>query len=223
MRQAPFEAAHAGEWQEFDLFLENRKNPPFDPAQMPERYRRICHELARTRMVEPGDFIQATDSHTCMGGANNALTWGVGATEYAALIQSGFTQVEVPESIRFELVGKLEPNVTAKDLMLYILKGRVRHEYGLGEVAHRVAVPVVESAQDAPLLDADPLLREALGQPAVDLPLGLAEEVRQVRPQSGLSQTDRPLCRAPATEVPRLQPEAAPDDAVGSRRCQGRR
>ena len=46
MRQAPFEAAHAGEWQEFDLFLEDRKNPPFDPALMPERYRRICHQLA---------------------------------------------------------------------------------------------------------------------------------------------------------------------------------
>jgi len=81
----------------------------------------ICHEVAREQMVEPGDFIQATDSHTCMGGANNALTWGVGATEYAALVHSGFTMVEVPESIRFELVGKLRPNVTAKDLMLHIL------------------------------------------------------------------------------------------------------
>ena len=46
MRQAPFEALHAREWQEFDAFLEDKKNPPFDPAQMPERYRRICHELA---------------------------------------------------------------------------------------------------------------------------------------------------------------------------------
>jgi len=81
----------------------------------------ICHEVARTQMVSPGDFIQATDSHTCMGGANNALTWGVGATEYAALAYSGFTQVEVPESIRFRLTGRLRANVTAKDLMLHIL------------------------------------------------------------------------------------------------------
>ena len=66
----------------------------------------ICHEVAREQMIEPGDFIQATDCHTCMGGANNALAWGVGATEYAALIHSGFTQVEVPESIRFELIGQ---------------------------------------------------------------------------------------------------------------------
>jgi 3-isopropylmalate/(R)-2-methylmalate dehydratase large subunit len=46
----------------------------------------------------------------------------VGATEYAALAYAGFTQVEVPESIRFELVGKLRPNVTAKDVMLHILQ-----------------------------------------------------------------------------------------------------
>ncbi len=94
----------------------------------------ICHEVARTRMVSPGDFIQATDSHTCMGGANNALTWGVGATEYAALIHSGFTQVEVPESIRFELVGRLAPNVTAKDLMLFILERYAKAQATLNRV-----------------------------------------------------------------------------------------
>jgi 3-isopropylmalate/(R)-2-methylmalate dehydratase large subunit len=81
----------------------------------------ICHEIAREKMICPGDFIQSTDSHTCMGGVNNALTWGVGATEYANLVQAGFTMVEVPESIRFELVGALAPGVTAKDLMLHIL------------------------------------------------------------------------------------------------------
>jgi 3-isopropylmalate/(R)-2-methylmalate dehydratase large subunit len=81
----------------------------------------ICHEVAREQMIEPGEFIQATDSHTCMGGVNNALAWGVGATEYAAMAYNGFTQVEVPESIRFELVGELADNVTAKDVMLFIL------------------------------------------------------------------------------------------------------
>ena len=81
----------------------------------------ICHEVAREFIVDPGDFIQATDSHTCMGGVNNALAWGVGTTEYANLVHSGFTQVEVSESIRFELVGMLRENVTAKDVMLYIL------------------------------------------------------------------------------------------------------
>jgi len=81
----------------------------------------ICHEVAREEFIDPGDFIQATDSHTCMGGVNNALAWGVGSTEYANLAHSGFTMVEVSESIRFELTGTLKPNVTAKDVMLYIL------------------------------------------------------------------------------------------------------
>ena len=81
----------------------------------------ICHEVAREYIIDPGDFIQATDSHTCMGGVNNALAWGVGATEYANLVHSGFTTVEVSESIRFELTGVLEANVTAKDVMLHIL------------------------------------------------------------------------------------------------------
>ncbi len=81
----------------------------------------ICHQVAREDFIDPGDFIQATDSHTCMGGGSNALAYGVGTTEYAALIQAGFTLVRVPESIRFELTGTLRPGVTAKDLMLYIL------------------------------------------------------------------------------------------------------
>ena len=94
----------------------------------------ICHEVAREEMVSPGDFIQATDSHTCMGGANNALAWGVGSTEYANLIYSGFTQVEVPEGIRFELIGELLENVTAKDVMLYILLRFARQQMTLNRV-----------------------------------------------------------------------------------------
>ncbi|MCB9915224.1 MAG: aconitate hydratase [Planctomycetes bacterium] len=81
----------------------------------------ICHQVAREEFIDPGEFIQATDSHTCMGGGHNALTWGVGATEYAGLIHAGFTAVQVPESIRFELTGALPPGVTAKDLILHVL------------------------------------------------------------------------------------------------------
>jgi 3-isopropylmalate/(R)-2-methylmalate dehydratase large subunit len=91
----------------------------------------ICHQVAREEFIEVGDFIQATDSHTCMGGASNALTWGVGATEYANLVSAGFTFVKVPESIRFELVGTLVPGCTAKDVILYILADHAREELTL--------------------------------------------------------------------------------------------
>jgi 3-isopropylmalate/(R)-2-methylmalate dehydratase large subunit len=91
----------------------------------------ICHQVAREEFIEVGDFIQATDSHTCMGGASNALTWGVGATEYANLISAGFTFIKVPESIRFELVGTLVSGCTAKDVILYILADHAREELTL--------------------------------------------------------------------------------------------
>jgi len=91
----------------------------------------ICHQVAREEFIEVGDFIQATDSHTCMGGASNALTYGVGATEYASLVYSGFTFVKVPESIRFELSGTLHPGCTAKDVILYILADHAREELTL--------------------------------------------------------------------------------------------
>ena len=111
----------------------------------------ICHQIAREALLEPGDFVQATDSHTCMGGANNALAWGVGATEYAALLHSGVTAVTVPESIRFELHGRLATHVTAKDLMLHILATFARRQQTLNRVMEFggpgvAALPVDERA-----------------------------------------------------------------------------
>ncbi len=94
----------------------------------------ICHQVAREQFLDPGDFVQATDSHTCMGGASGALSWGVGATEYAALVYWGFTPIAVPESIRFELVGGLAPGVTAKDVMLHILATYAKREDTLNRV-----------------------------------------------------------------------------------------
>jgi len=94
----------------------------------------ICHQVAREEFIDPGDFVQATDSHTCMGGASGALAWGVGATEYAALLYWGFTPLAVPESIRFELQGTLRPGVTAKDVMLYILATYATREQTLNRV-----------------------------------------------------------------------------------------
>jgi len=94
----------------------------------------ICHSVARERLIEPGDFIQATDSHTCMGGALGALAYGVGATEYAALCLSGFTFVQVPESIRFELRGELRPGCAAKDVMLHILARHAKEQRTLDRV-----------------------------------------------------------------------------------------
>jgi 3-isopropylmalate/(R)-2-methylmalate dehydratase large subunit len=107
----------------------------------------ICHELAREEMLLPGDFIQATDSHTCMGGALNAFAFGVGATEYAALLATGLAVVHLPSSIRFDLKGSLSESVSAKDIMLFILNNyskeglTLKHilEFG-GEAMHNLSI-----------------------------------------------------------------------------------
>lgn len=44
MKQAPFESAHAAEWDEFEKFLDQGKS--FGPAELPARYRRLCQSLA---------------------------------------------------------------------------------------------------------------------------------------------------------------------------------
>ena len=145
----------------------------------------ICHQVARETLLEPGDFVQATDSHTCMGGASNALAWGVGATEYAALLHAGVTAIAVPESIRFELHGRLAPNVTAKDLMLHILATFARRQQTLNRVmefggpglAHlpideraTLANMATECAARTGIFEADDLLFEwlAAARPNVD-------------------------------------------------------
>ena len=46
MRQASFEAEHAADWQAFEKFLDGAEPPPFPPAEMPARYRRLCQSLA---------------------------------------------------------------------------------------------------------------------------------------------------------------------------------
>jgi uncharacterized membrane protein SpoIIM required for sporulation len=52
MKQAPFEARHRAEWQAFEKFLDQRQRagadekPAFAPAEMPQRYRRLCQDLA---------------------------------------------------------------------------------------------------------------------------------------------------------------------------------
>jgi 3-isopropylmalate/(R)-2-methylmalate dehydratase large subunit len=94
----------------------------------------ICHQVARERFIEPGDLILATDSHTCMGGGNNALAYGVGAAEYAEIVHSGLAFTEVPESIRFELVGRLAPGVMAKDVILHILATYAKRQDTLDRV-----------------------------------------------------------------------------------------
>ncbi len=61
------------------------------------------------------------DSHTCTYGALGAFGTGIGCTDFLYAMVTGQSWVLVPETIRFELTGKLRPGVYARDLMLTII------------------------------------------------------------------------------------------------------
>ncbi|MDD3653588.1 MAG: 3-isopropylmalate dehydratase large subunit [Desulfotomaculaceae bacterium] len=77
--------------------------------------------LPEQGLVGPGDLVIGADSHTCTYGALGAFSTGVGSTDLAAAMALGETWLKVPESIKFEFAGELQPWVGGKDLILYTI------------------------------------------------------------------------------------------------------
>lgn len=82
----------------------------------------ICHQvLVEKGLALPSSIIVGSDSHTCSYGALGVFSTGIDRTEAAALLLRGETWFRVPETIKITLNGKLEPPVSAKDLILTII------------------------------------------------------------------------------------------------------
>ncbi len=77
--------------------------------------------LPEQGVVVPGDLIIGADSHTCTYGALGAFSTGVGSTDFAAAMLTGESWFKVPESIKIVFRGKLNPWVSGKDLILYLI------------------------------------------------------------------------------------------------------
>lgn len=77
--------------------------------------------LPEKGLVMPGDLVIGADSHTCTYGALGAFSTGVGSTDLAFAMITGKCWLKVPESMRFEYVGRPRPYVTGKDLILYTI------------------------------------------------------------------------------------------------------
>jgi 3-isopropylmalate/(R)-2-methylmalate dehydratase large subunit len=80
----------------------------------------ICHQIMSYH-ARPGMLIVGSDSHTSTAGAFNAFAAGIDRTESAGIWKRGETWFRVPESIKINLEGKLQPDVYAKDLALWII------------------------------------------------------------------------------------------------------
>nr|MDO8079159.1 3-isopropylmalate dehydratase large subunit [Candidatus Freyarchaeota archaeon] len=82
----------------------------------------VCHQvLVEKGHVLPGMLIVGTDSHTTTYGALTAAGTGIGFTEMAYVLATGKLWFRVPETIKFEISGKLPYNVMSKDVILKLL------------------------------------------------------------------------------------------------------
>ena len=81
----------------------------------------VCHQVMIENYVRPGELIFGADSHTCSYGALGAFGTGVGCTDFLYGMVTGTSWVLVPESVKFNLVGKLPEGVYARDLILTII------------------------------------------------------------------------------------------------------
>ncbi|MGD8866807.1 MAG: aconitase/3-isopropylmalate dehydratase large subunit family protein [Gemmatimonadales bacterium] len=103
-------------------FVERQQLPHAFLPVAPFTSQGICHVLFPERgLIEPDILLIGTDSHTCTYGAYGALAVGVGTTDLAEVMASGRIWLDVPESVRVTLEGKMPEGVYAKDAILQIL------------------------------------------------------------------------------------------------------
>ena len=81
----------------------------------------VCHQIMMENYVCSGELIFGADSHTCSYGAIGAFGTGVGCTDFLYGIVTGTSWVLVPETVKFNLIGKLPDGVYARDLILEII------------------------------------------------------------------------------------------------------
>ena len=81
----------------------------------------IAHQIMVENHVLPGMLIVGADSHTCTYGALGCFATGVGSTDMGCVFASGKLWFKVPETIRFEVRGKLGKHVYGKDIILKLI------------------------------------------------------------------------------------------------------
>src|SRR5215212_4117332 len=100
----------------------------------------ICHQVHLERFAVPGKTLLGTDSHTPTCGGMGVLAIGAGGLDVAIAMAGSPYYLRMPRVLGVELHGRLQPGVTAKDIIFEILRrltvkggvGRVLEYYGPG-------------------------------------------------------------------------------------------
>ena len=82
----------------------------------------ICHQVHLERFGKPGKTLIGSDSHTPTGGGIGMLAFGAGGMDVAVAMGGGAYYITMPKMFKVNLIGKLNPYVTAKDVSLELLR-----------------------------------------------------------------------------------------------------
>ncbi len=93
----------------------------------------ICHQLQLERFGVPGKTLIGSDSHTPTGGGIGMLAMGAGGLDVAVAMGGGAYYIPMPKMVKVNLTGKLAPWVSAKDIILEVLR-RLTVKGGVGKI-----------------------------------------------------------------------------------------
>ncbi len=93
----------------------------------------ICHQVHLERFGVPGKTLIGSDSHTPTGGGIGMLAMGAGGMDVAVAMGGGTYYITCPKIVKAELTGKLQPWVSAKDVILEMLR-RLSVKGGVGKI-----------------------------------------------------------------------------------------
>ncbi|MDD6284177.1 MAG: aconitate hydratase [Firmicutes bacterium] len=82
----------------------------------------ICHQIHLERFGIPGKTLIGSDSHTPTGGGLGMLAMGAGGMDVAVAMGGGEYFITMPKMVRINLHGQLGPYVSAKDVILEVLR-----------------------------------------------------------------------------------------------------
>lgn len=82
----------------------------------------ICHQVHLERFGIPGKTLIGSDSHTPTGGGICMLAMGAGGLDVAVAMGGGTYYIPMPKMTKINLTGYLKPWVSAKDVILEVLR-----------------------------------------------------------------------------------------------------